>query len=69
MVIFTPRLCRLIDTLPQFVGVFEDDALLLTLGRRSRSAETVSPRSSGCFDSDDLAFEEGRRLCSQAWDL
>jgi hypothetical protein len=69
MVIFTPRHCRLVDTLPQFVGVFEDDASVLSLARRSRSAEPASPRSSGCFDADDLAFEEGRRLCSQAWDL
>jgi hypothetical protein len=69
MVIFTPRLCRLVDTLPQFIGVFEDDALLLSLARRGRFAEPVSPCSSGCFDSDDLALEEERRVCSEAWDL
>lgn len=69
MVIFTPRPGRSGDILPQPVGVFEDDALLLRLSVRSRLAESACPRASGPIDLDDLAFEDARLVASRAWDL
>jgi hypothetical protein len=69
MVIFTPRLQRFRDNLPQPVGVFEDDALLLRLARRSGPVCRAFSPVTGPINSDDLAFEVARQVASATWDL
>jgi hypothetical protein len=69
MVLFPPRPQRSRDHLPQTVGVFEDDALLLRLAARSLVAESGCPRLSGQPNAEDLAFEVARRVDSQTWEF
>jgi hypothetical protein len=60
---------RLSAVSPRCVGVFEDDAFLLRLAARSRPAESARPCAASPIDSEDLAFDDGRLLASQAWDV
>jgi hypothetical protein len=69
MIAFTPGSQRPTTTLSQVVGVFEDDALLLLLAARSRTAELGCSRASGPGYSDDLAFEDARRVDAGNWDF
>jgi hypothetical protein len=69
MFIFTPRLQRSCDILPQAVGVFEDDALLLRLASRARFADSGCVRgASGPIDADDLAIEVARLAAAETWE-
>jgi hypothetical protein len=69
MVIFNPRPQRSGNILPQVVGVFEDDTLLLSLSARCRPAECACWHASGPIDSDDLAFDDERLIACETWDL
>jgi hypothetical protein len=70
MVIFTPRPERSGDILPQAVGVFEDDTLLLRLASRARFADSEYLRAaSGPIDADDRAIEVARLANAEAWEI
>lgn len=69
MFAFTPSTQRLAATLPHLIGVFEDDASLLLLAARSCSTELGRSRASGPIDSDDLSFEDARRVDAENWEL
>jgi hypothetical protein len=69
MIEYIRRRQRISDILPEPVGVFEDDALLLRLVERSRLAASERRHPSGDADADGLAFQAGRPLWSGGWDL
>jgi hypothetical protein len=69
MIEYTPRTQRISDIVPEAIGVFEDDALLLRLVERSRLAASECRHPSGDADTDGLAFQAGRPLWSGGWDL
>jgi hypothetical protein len=69
MIEYTARRQRISDIVPEPVGVFEDDALLLRLVERSRVAASECRHASGDAATDGLAFQAGRPLWSWGWDL